>query len=63
MTAPRVPATPYAAAELIHDREELRGVGASLAVEMASWASCSPSRPREDHGTGGIPRTLWEASA
>jgi len=22
----------------------------------------SPSRPREDHGTGGIPRTLWEAA-
>jgi hypothetical protein len=22
----------------------------------------TPSRPREDRGTGGIPRTLWEAS-
>lgn len=35
----RPAATPYAAAELIHDRAELAGVGASLAVEMAASAA------------------------
>lgn len=41
----------------------LRAAGWHVVAERparSGWTT--PSRPREDRGTGGIPRTLWEAS-
>jgi hypothetical protein len=41
----------------------LRAAGWRVVAERPArgpWTT--PSRPREDKGTGGIPRTLWEAS-
>jgi hypothetical protein len=41
----------------------LRGAGWRVVAERPArpgWDT--PSRPREDHGTAGIPRTLWEAT-
>lgn len=41
----------------------LRAVGwRVLAERPARTGWTTPSRPREDRGTDGIPRTLWEAS-
>lgn len=42
----------------------LRGAGWRVIAERPArpgWAC--PSRPREDRGTDGIPRTLWEAAS
>ena len=41
----------------------LRGAGFRVVAELKSRSGWSvPSRPRTDHGTDHIPRTLWEAS-
>lgn len=42
----------------------LRGAGWRIVAERPArkgWDGHSVARPREDHGTGGVARTLWEA--
>jgi hypothetical protein len=41
----------------------LRAAGWRVVAELPARANWdSPSRPRDDHGTGGVQRTLWEAA-
>lgn len=41
----------------------MRAAGWRIVAERPARGTWNtPSRPREDRGTGGIPRTLWEAS-
>jgi hypothetical protein len=42
----------------------LRAAGYRIVAQRPARGTWNvPSRPREDHGTGGVQRTLWEAAA
>lgn len=42
----------------------LRGAGWRTVAELPARGTWwTPSRPRDDHGNAGVPRTLWEATA